>query len=110
MQCRPWAWRSSCAARSGGRFLVAVVAPEGGFAHGFDETHMRGHLVGIEAWRQGCRTLWCRGARDEQVAGPADAKIVDQGQGDLTATDQLEVDIGEDLAVEQRAVERAAGI
>ena len=53
-----------------------------------------------------CGAAWAMSVR----AGVGDAHILDQRQRHLPAADQLEIDVGEDLAVEQRAVQRAARI
>ncbi len=70
---------------------------------------MGGELVGVEARGQRRRALR-RGGGDDEVPPATGRDILDQRQRHLAAADQLEIDVGEDFAVEQRAVQRAARI
>ena len=70
---------------------------------------MRAELFGVEARRQRLRALRRR-INDGRRAAAAAEDLLDQRQRHLAAADQLEIDVGENLAVEQRAMQRAPGI
>src|SRR6185369_6021366 len=87
-----------------------VIPPKGVFAERRDERAMR-CAFGL-AYARGERRLARAGNHDAVVAATADVQLDLFGKPELrlTAADQLQIDLGKDLGVEQRAVLGAAGI
>src|SRR5262245_21969158 len=109
MDCRVKGPAMTASLRALGEIAIAqVFVPDGGLPERGNEARMRRALVGSEAGRQRLRPHADRKRAGHHCARPRLG--VDPAELRLARANQLDIDLGQDLGVQQRAVLDAAAV